>query len=505
MTSLTSTSVSTTGFADRWFARAMANAMSLGLLVAAAIASLALGAGLTTPRGQEAVLALVAVVGVVAALKLPPHMFLGLSVVVLASSQVSEAHPFIVGPVTVYTSDLMLGLVLLRAALPRARSPLPRLVTPGLAAPILLWVALALYAGARGYASGNSTGQIARLETSMVYLLGFTWGFTRVASEMGMSVRRTVRTLAVVALGFVGFALYTRVVHQRFAGATGYGVGNVVTNEGVLRRDYGLFTAFELYPLIAVVGLACLFYLRRPGRTAALVTCIGLAATVMTLVRGMIFGVAAAVAVLGLLALKDRGLGRVVTRLLVVLALLGIAAVPFAWFSPRAASGVAERVLPGLVAQNQNADYNAQFRVTVLQSGVRLANQKPVGLGFVSADSMTLAGYEPLYIPHSQWGSLLAFEGWPGLILFVWVMAALARRSSRLPAATRWLHPMLLGLVTFNVVEGFAWNVLFSMVSGMGMLALLIGLRFGARASDDEDVPLGQALELPGISGREAV
>ena len=443
-------------------------------------AALLLGALVASPHPLHGLLLLGATAVLAATILLPPHLFIGAILVVLGTFSVSEEHPFIAGAITIYTLDIVLVLLLLRAILPRPRHRTPRIISAAVAVPLALWGLISVAAAVRGHSAGNSLGQVGRLETSFVYLLLFGWGFRRVVAETKTELPRVVRAVVVVGLGFILYALYTRVTHQRFAGATGAGVGAVDTAGGVLRRDYGLFSAFEIYPLLALAALAYLTSVARGGKASVLVMCAATAATILTLVRGMIFGAAAAAALLVVWAIRVRPLrGRLGGRLAPAALIFALAASVFAVISPNTAYGVADRMLPGLLPQTANANANTQFRAQVLVAGVHLADQHAFGIGFVTADQMTRDGFPPLYLPHSHWASLLAFEGWPGLLAFVWLTVAVIRRSSQLPVANPWLHRLLVASAVLMFVQGFGWNVLFSMLSGLGMFALVAAVRFG--------------------------
>lgn len=452
------------------------------LAVVGGLGSILIGIGLASPA-QGALLGLL---GVMIALGLvfwlPPHLFLGASLAICASfsAPAFEQHPYNVGSIQLYPLDVLLVLVLLRAALPRRRRVGDeRVLSVAVTVPILLWALVMLVAGLRGFLAGNDYGAIARLETPLVYFPLFCWGFMRILREPSVSVPRVVRTLAITGLAFVAYAAYARITHQRFGAPSGSGIGEVQTTEGVLRRDYGFFSAFQVYALLALGGLSYLIFSRRATLSAILVTCVGLAATVLTLVRGLIFGVVAGAIWIVLLSMRTRLFVKMVSRLLSLVAVCALAATLFAIFGSGAARGVTERVLPGVVAQSQGANENTQFREQVLDAGKRIAWNKPFGLGFVTPEALQTAGYPPLYVPHSQWASLLVYTGWPGILIVGWAGIALVRRSSRVPAAARWLHPLLAATALLVLVQGFAWDVFFSQPWSVGMTALIVSLRFG--------------------------
>ena len=197
-------------------------------------------------------------VALFATFALPPHIFIASTVGVLGISSAFESHPWAVGSMSLYTFDVMLGLVVLRAASPRVRRAAGfRILVPSVAVPFFFWAILMLYAAYQGHADGNSVGKVARLEMPLVYLALFVWGFMRTLREERMvEGPKLFRVVALTCVGFIGYALIARIIHQRFEPPAGTGIGAVVTTAGTLRRDYGLFSAFELYPLLAVAAVS---------------------------------------------------------------------------------------------------------------------------------------------------------------------------------------------------------------------------------------------------------
>jgi hypothetical protein len=409
---------------------------------------------------------------------IPPHLFLGASLLVLASS--SAVPPVNVGSITVYTYDVLFALVLLRAVWPRARRVNNlRILDPTVAVPVMLWALVMVVAGFRGGIAGNSNGAIARLEMPLVYFPLFLWGFTRILREKSVPLSRVATSLIITSLGFIVYGAFTRVTHQRFGNANGAGIGVVTTTRAVLRRDYGLWSAFEIYPLLALGGFAYLSFSRRSKLSLILVTGVGLAATLFTLVRGLIFGCIAGAILLIVLSVRMRWHVNLVSRLLPLFAVCGLAGTLFFAVSPVAAHAVSERMLPGILGQAHDANKNTHYRVHALSVAIHVASNEPFGLGFGTPESTERAGYLSIYFPDTQWGTLLALTGWPGIFVFGWAGLALVRRSSRLPAAAPWLHPLVAATALLVLVQGFAWNILFSEPWSLGMIALVLALRFG--------------------------
>jgi hypothetical protein len=294
----------------------------------------------------------------------------------------------------------------------------------------------------------------------------------------------------VVATGvwLVAYAGWARLTHHRFGNSGGSGIGVVPTTTGELRRDYGFLAAFQVYPLLALGGMAYLLFSRRPKFNATLVAAVGVASTLLSLIRGMIFGVVAGVAWLILLLLRSRWGVQLGSRLLPLGALFTLAGVLFFILSPTAARGVVERVLPGLAAQSEVATHSAQVRQKALENAVRIAWNKPFGVGFQKLDDLENVGFDPGRVPENQWAALLLFTGWPGVFLLLWGGVALIRRSSRLPAPAPWLHPFVVATALLVVVQGFGWDILFSEIWSLGMLALVLALRLDLRPWREPEV-----------------
>ncbi len=311
------------------------------LSVVGVFAAVLLALSLASPAQTTVVIVFCACLVLGLVFWLPPHLFLGGTLAVLASSSAFEQHFISVGGSKVYTLDLVIALILLRAALPRERRPTQlRVFDSSVAIPVALVAVIMFIAGLRGSLAGNTLGAVARLETPLVYVPLAYWGFTRILGEVAVSIPRVVRALVVTSLAFVGYAAVARLTHHRFGAPSGSGIGGVETTAGLLRRDYGFFSAFQLYALLALGGLSYLFFSRRAALSAYLVSGVGVAATLLTLVRGLIFGVAAGTLWLLLLSRRTRRPVKLGWRILPLVAVGAVAAILFATFSPAAASGV---------------------------------------------------------------------------------------------------------------------------------------------------------------------
>jgi hypothetical protein len=449
-------------------------------LIAGVLGSLVFAFGLASPARGAAITIFGALSVLALVWWLPPHLFLAANLAILALSSRFGTRPITVGSASVYTFDLVMALVLLRALLPRERrKPELRLLEARVAAPAVIWSMVMLAAGIRGVYSGNGFGAVLRLETPFVYFPLAYWGFTRILREARVSIPWVVRALALTGLGFIAYAAYARLTGHRFGGTSGSGIGDVQTTGGVLRRDYGIYSAFQIYPLLALGALSYLIFSRRRASWGAIVvSCVAVTATVLTLIRGLIFGVAAGASMLVILAVKTRWVPKL-GRLLPLVAALALAVGLFFKYSPTAARGVTDRLLPGIAAQTQGAIQTQEVRAHAFSAGKSVANDHPFGTGFVTHDALQSAGYRSDYIPDTQWGTLLAYTGWPGVLALLWVGFAVVRRSSRLPAAAPWLHPLVAATAVLLLVQGWGWDVLFAQTWSIGMAALILALRFG--------------------------
>jgi O-Antigen ligase len=410
------------------------------------------------------------------AISVPAHVFFAGAVLLLGIS--SGVAPRSFGSMTLYTYDLLLFFVLVRAIVPRVRVPSGLdLVDVVVAAPLALWSVLLVSAGVRGILAGNSLGQVARLETALVYFPLFCWGFTRIVREQDARLSRVTKACALAALGLIAYAAFARLTHERFGHHSGRGIGVVPTTAGNLRRDYGYYSAFEIYPLLALGAFAYLCFARRATAGAVVLVSAGLAATIFTLIRGLIFGLAVGAVVALAYALRERWQVRLGRRLLPLGVVAAVATVALFIFSPVSARGVAERVLPGVLPQSQIASGSSKIRWQVFATATHVASKEPFGVGFVSSDDVAKAGYDPERIPENQWAALLVFTGWPGVVLLLWGGVVLVRRSARLPAAAPWLHPLVAATAALVLVQGFGWNVLFGLTWSLGLLGLVLALR----------------------------
>ena len=464
-------------------ARASLVATSGALLISAGLA-----AGWIASRGSvgKETIGLLLLGVAVLALSVSPGVFLGLSLLVLGTDSLSEANPLAFGGAQVYSVDILLAVVLLRAFLPRERLRPPTTFTGLTRLIFAVWAAVMVAAGVRGLLDGYSTVSIIRLGAPLLYSIGFYFGFSRVIREQGFDLGKAVRSLLVVALGLIAYMVVARIANTPFESQTNPTVGHlgaVPTTAGVLRRDYGFASAFILYPVLGLAGAAYLLQAPRRATAAAVVTGIGILATSLTLIRGEIFGLVVGLIVIAFLRAPatatrvSRPAAIVAGSFVLLIASLGL------WIaSPSTARGVAERSLPGVIRQTPGADANAKFRQKAVHEGVRAASVHPAGVGFVPAEAVTAAsGVETGYITHSGFTAVAVYTGWLGIATAALALSSLLRDSFTLPRPVPWLHPFLVGsllmMVFYTVFDAIG-------LAGQGwvtaLASLAVALRFQA-------------------------
>jgi hypothetical protein len=438
--------------------------------------------------GREVIGLLLLAVGVLA-LSVSPNVFLGLSLLVIGTDSVSEAHPLAFGGAQIYSLDVLLGIVLVRAFLPRDRrrplAPLRGLTKLFVA----VWALIMVVAALRGLFDGYSFVSIVRLAVPLLYGVGFYFGLGRVIRERGFDLGQTVRNLLVVALGLVAYMALARFTNTPFENETNPAIGHlgtVVTTTGVLRRDYGLASAFIVYPALALAGAAYLLHgPRRPG-LAAVAAGIGILATLLTLIRGEIFGLVLGLALIALLRSPARGMrisraaALATGSFVLLIGGLGL------WVaSPSTARAVAERSLPGLVKQSAAADENAKFRKNAVRAGLAAAGRHPAGVGFVPDEVLTVkSGVDLGYVAHSGLAATAAYTGWIGLIASALALLSLFRDSFLLPRPAPWLHPFFVGsLLLLLFYTAFDAAGLMGQGWVIALAALIAALRFQAPGS----------------------
>jgi len=337
-------------------------------------------------------------------------------------------------------------------------------------------------AGLRGAFGGHDLISIIRLETPLIYAVGFYFGLGRIIRERAFDLDKGLRNLLLVALAFVAYMAFARLTNSPFETEQTEGrLGTVVTTGGELRRDYGFASAFILYPILALAGAAYLLYSPRRTALAAVVASIGILATLITLIRGQIFGLFIGLAVIALLRSEVVLKRAVRTRAVVAASFALLVSGLSLWaVSPLTAHGVVERSLPGLVQQTEAAEGTAEYRREALQVGFAFAERNPAGLGLVSVHDFAANGIDAGYLAHSAVAVLLAYGGWIALAAGALALFGLLRASFRVPRPVPWMHPFFVGALLMLVVYSFAASGLMGQGWVIAPAALIAALRFNA-------------------------
>jgi hypothetical protein len=417
------------------------------------------------------------------ALAASPHVFVALAVLVFGTYSISAGNPLDLAGAQVYSTDLLLAVVLLRAILPRDRIPPPAPLDGTARFLFGTWVVVMVAAGLRGVFGDYDLISIIRLEMPVLYAFGFYLGLGRIIRERTFDLDKALRNLLLVGLGFVAYMAFARLTNSPFETDETVGrLGTVVTTSGELRRDYGFASAFILYPVLALGGAAYLLYGARRTGLAAIVTSIGILATLITLIRGEIFGLFVGLAVIALLR-TDVAIGRAVrTRAIVTGSFAALITGLVLWaLSPATAGGVAERSLPGVLEQSRTAEATAEYRRNALDAGLEAARREPAGVGLIPEEELTNKYEVDLgYVAHSGVTTVLVYAGWAGLAAAVLALGGLLRASFRLPRPVPWSHALFVGTLALMVVYSFGASGLVGQGWVVGLTALIAALRFKA-------------------------
>ena len=435
--------------------------------------------------GKELIALLLLALGVLA-LAVPPHVFVALTLVVIGTDSLSEAHPLTFGSAQVYSLDVLLVIVLLRAVLPRERTAKPAPLYEMTQLLFGLWALVWVVAGLRGVFEGYSPISIIRLAVPLYYSVGFYFGLSRIIREREFELDKAVKNLLVVALGLVGYMAFARITNHPFENEANTSIGHlgaVDTSAGVLRRDYGFASAFIVYPALCVAGAGYLLHSPRRTTTAAIVAGIGAFATLLTLIRGEIFGLVLGLGVIFFLKAPPTIMRA--SRITVVIAasfVLLIGGLGLWVVSPPTAQGVADRSLPGLLRQTAAAQSTAKFRKNAVNAGLTAAAHHPAGVGLIPGVELTArSGVDLAYVAHSGLTAMAVYAGWIGLITTALALLALVLGSFSLPRPVPWLQPFFVGsivLLVFYTVFGASGLLGQGWVAAMA--ALIAALRFHA-------------------------
>jgi hypothetical protein len=419
----------------------------------------------------------------VAAIAVPPHIVLASVVLVMGASSVFEEHPIDAGGALVYAGDLLLVVVLLRAVVPRERvappaslGSLARVLFAALAAVMIL-------AGARAALEGHDLVSILRLETPLIYAVGFYLGLGRVVRERGLELDKAVRSMLIAALALVAYMAVARAANAPFETEETVGrLGPVMTTGGEVRRDFGFASAFIVYPVLALGAAAYLLFGVQRKALAATLLAVGASATLATLIRGEIFGLFVGLAVIAVLR-NDAAVRRVsrVPAIVVALTAFAIAGASLWAVDAPLARGIVERSLPGFVQQTSAAESTADYRRQAIAAGVEAAARAPLGVGLVSADRLeAISGVDLGHLAHSGITTMLVYGGWLGLVAAVLALASLVWASFRQPRPVPWLHPFFVGTLVMLTIYSVAAAGLAGQSWVIGLAALVAALRFNA-------------------------
>jgi hypothetical protein len=424
-----------------------------------------------------------AVAALAATLALSANSVVLLSFLFFGASQDVGNRGFFVGSASVYTSDLLVVLLVLRALLPRDRLAVgPRFSLPTRLA-IGALLAVAAFTALRGYEAGTPIPTVVRDGSFVLYWALLYFSFQRIFRERGFDERRFLKGIVYTTLAFVAFMALMRAVNHPFDRNPHSGSLAVVpTTAGNFRRDYGFGSAYTIYPSIALLALGVSFYASRLRMRWVLVSIVCVVATLATLVRGSIYGLVIGAVVLAVSSgIQRRGIRLIVPRrgaIAGMLAGLAVAVVIVSAVAPRYGIAVAERSLPFL-HQSQGADLNAQYRTHALATGIQVARVHPLGVGYLDVPSLTSVHHiDPSLLDHSGPAALLVYSGWAGIIAFVAVVAAFAVESHGRRSAWPWAHPVFLGISALLVTSSFAAAGIVGQSWVVGTGALLLASRF---------------------------
>jgi hypothetical protein len=446
------------------------------LLIAALAALAALASVYTAVSPDEYVLKfLYLLVALSLALALTPQWFIAASVLCFAVSTSINTPLLASLPVEFYFGDLIVLLIATRGALPRKRIPSNEALA---GAPLIffaLWVTVMTIAAVRAVNAGIPFASAIRGDLALLYWPLLYFGFSRILRELRLDVYLLWRNLAVVAVGLAAWMFLARALNLPFEGA---GLANVPTGEDTtVPRNFGFAAAFIVYPALALVGIAGMAHGGSHRLRWSVLASVGTVATLMTLVRGEILGLALGALVILWLRPRRRGISARMRSAVQ----LAFAVVAFAGglivANPTLGNAVVQRALP-FTQQAAGAKLNAEYREKAVETGFHVARAHPGGLGVLDTARLDAERIDPGFLAHSGVATLLLFGGWPALVTALLAILALLRRSSRLPASTPWLHPAFVGVLTMLSVYTISAAGLAGDPWVIPLGALAVALRF---------------------------
>ncbi len=438
----------------------------------------------------------IAAVAALAALVLPANAIIISSFVAFGSAQYVADLTLSIGTASIYGTDLVLGLVVVRAILPRERVPPPGRF--GLSSRLIIgaWLAVMTLAAVRGYEAGTAVPSLLRSGSSAIYWPALFFGYGAILRERALNRRLLFGQFICACLGFVGFMILMRLLNHPFE-RNNHLLGLVPTTAGTFRRDYGLYSAYIIYPILALVAIGVA--LHRPTHVGRwmILGLVGIAATAATLIRGETYGLLVALILILVLSSARHGgaMGRIFGRrgpvIVGILVVVIGASITLSVVSPRYGVALAERSIP-FVHQSTGAQTNENFRTLALHTGIRTAEQHPLGIGILDEEQLT-AQYQidPDLLGHSAPAALLVFGGFLCLITFAGAVLSLCVESLRFPRAAPWFHPVFVGVVALFVVYSFSAIGIVGQSWVMAIGALLLAARFRLPPVEEMGGPSG--------------
>jgi hypothetical protein len=410
------------------------------------------------------------------ALATPPHLFIPATLVVVGVSTAFSSAVVSFGPAALYVSDIVMLLVVLRGVFPRQRDPAPHALAGAPHLLFVLFLFVLAVAGARAVVGGTPAASVVRGDLALFYWPFLYFGFTRVLAEREMNTRLLWRNLALVATGFAAYMFISRALNHTFQDP---GLALVPTGPGeTVPRNFGFASAFTIYPVLALAGVAGMANDRVHRLRWTLLAAVGVIATLTTLVRGEIYGLALGVLIVLVLSPR-RGAAAGRSRTSIQLAVAaGVALLAVLAVDPKLGHAVIQRAVP-FTGQAEEATVNADYRFKAMGAGITVARKHPVGLGVLDEAALEKHDIDPGYLVHSGFATLLILGGWVALAAAVLVLLAVVRRSFQTVSAPRWVQPAFVGTIVMLSVYSLSAAGLAGDTWVMPLGALVVALRFG--------------------------
>jgi hypothetical protein len=471
--------------------RLLAHRFDVVMVALAAGASVLIAAALTMPAAASVKLLLAICASGAVLLALPPNIFLPLSFLFFAMLQIFADTAFSMGGANIFISDLFVGLVALRALAPNPRASVPARHGGLTVVAFLAWSIMMVFAGLRGAMNGAQLDVVVRYGMAVLYWPILYLGFSRIIQERTADRAQIFRAIVAIAVGLTAYMFLMRALDRPFEPSIWQGgsLGRVPASSGeVFHRDYGFYSAYIVYPLLALIGVGQLIYAQTRRNLWLGIALIGIAATATTLMRTKTYGLLAGLAILFLVSRHTRvkpGLTWITSRrlstFLTIVAAVAVGTAALAMFNSGFAHVVGERSIPYFVEQSEGAEKNAEWRQEAFQAGTRIAGTNINGVGILAPDQMLARNIEPGYFVDSGFPRLLVFLGWPGLVAAVLVLLGLildSKRLARTAPAEPWLHPVLVGLLIVLIADSFGNASMFGDAYVIGVSSLIIAFRF---------------------------